>query len=84
MKRRLLHKASVNSMCLADLLQDVHLMDVPALFSKDMVGTDVECLLLNMSLKYFLFIAELWISGQRAYLLQLGINPLVSHYVKYY
>ena len=40
-----------------------------------------EILLLNVS---FFPIAELWVSGQRAYLLRLGINPLVSHYVKYY
>ena len=42
MNSRLLHKASVNSMCLADLLQGFYLMDVPTPSSKDMVSTDVE------------------------------------------
>lgn len=76
----MLHKESRNCMCLADFVRAVNLRVVLTLVLKDMVRLLLMVSNTILIVAVFPCTAELCLSrsGTRAYLLQLGLNPIVS------
>ena len=74
----LLLVTSVFSMCPADLLKAQQYVAVVTPISQDMVSVCVKAVIIRLSV-CLLPTAECYIREDRAYLLRLGINPLVRH-----